>query len=81
MAVKTDNLSDIENVESLKGLCMSYLEDGMYVHACVLHLMLYICICVCVSNMVVVCVCVCTHIHIQTTLQVPHRRHTNDEWA
>ena len=42
MAVKTDNLSDIENVESLKGLCMSYLEDGMYVCACVLHLMLYV---------------------------------------
>ena len=42
MAVKTDNISDIEKVESLKGLCMSYLEDGMYVCACVLHLMLYV---------------------------------------
>ena len=42
MAVKTDNLSDIENIESLKGLFMSYLEDGMYVYACVLHLMLYV---------------------------------------
>ena len=42
MAVKTDNLSDIENIESLKGLCMSYLEDGMYMCACVVHLMLYV---------------------------------------
>ena len=83
MAVKTHNLSDIENVESLKGLCMSYLEDGMYVCACVPYLMLYMCtyvhstwwLCVCV------CVCVCTHIYIQTTLQVPHHRHINDERA
>ena len=42
MAVKTDNLSDIENIESLKGLFMSYLEDGMYVCACFLHLRLYV---------------------------------------
>ena len=32
VAVKTDDLSDIENVESLKGLCMSYLEHRMCVH-------------------------------------------------
>ena len=32
MAVKTDSLSHIENIESLKGLFMSYLEDGMCVH-------------------------------------------------
>ena len=42
MAVKTDSLSHIENIESLKGLCVSYLEDGMYMCACVLHLMMYV---------------------------------------
>ena len=58
MAVKMDNLSDIEKVESLKGLCMSYLEDGMYVCACVLHLRLYMCV-----STWWLCVCVYTHIH------------------
>ena len=28
--------------QSLKGLCIAYLEDGMYMCACVLHLMLYV---------------------------------------
>ena len=75
MAVKTDNLSDIENIESLKGLFMSYLEDGMYVCACVLHLMLYVYVYMCPTWWL----CVYTHIYIQTTLQVPHHRNTNDD--
>ena len=42
-----------------KGLCMSYLEDGMCVHvSCVFNV---VCICVCASYMVVVCVCVHTY--------------------
>ena len=57
MAVKTDDLSDTENVVSLKGLCMSYLDNGMCVHVCYVE---GLCICVCASYMVVVCV----HIHI-----------------
>ena len=40
MALKTDKVSDIEN-RITEGAIMSHLEDGMYVCACVLHLMLY----------------------------------------
>ena len=67
MAVKTDNLSDFENIESLKGLCMSYLEDGMYVCACFLHLMLYV-YGICVQHGF----CVCTHTY---TYKPPSRYH------
>ena len=86
MAVKTDNLSDIENIESLKGLCMSYLEDGMYMCTCVLHLMLYVhvymlYVYVYVYAFNMVFVCVCTHIYkppcryhiIETLMMKGHR--------
>ena len=74
VAVKTDDLLDPQNVESLMGLCMSYLEDGM--HVCAWILMegcMYMCMCIQHGG----CVCVYTHLH--TTLQVPHCRSTNDE--
>ena len=58
--------------ESLKGLCMSYLEDGMYACACVLHLMLYVYVYVCAFNMAV---CVCTHTY---TCKPPSRYHIID---
>ena len=52
---------------------MSYLEDGIYMCACVLHLMLYvICVCMCVQHGGCVCVCVYTHIYIQITLSRYH---------
>ena len=41
MAVMADDLSDTENVVSLKGLCMSYLDNGI-VCACALLGELYV---------------------------------------
>ena len=54
-----------------KGLCMSYLEDGMYVCACILlEGCMYMCMCVLCDGCVCVCVCVCVHMYVHTTLQV-----------
>ena len=61
------------SVHYMKGLCMSYLEDGMYVCTCPMWRV--VCICVCASYMVVVCMC--THIYVHTIqVQPSGRTHT-----
>ena len=74
MAVKTDDLSDTENVVSLKGLYISYLDNGMCVHVFYMEGL-----CICVSAFYMVVMCVCAHIYIHTTLQIPHHTSTNDD--
>ena len=56
-----------------KGLCMSYLEDGMYVCTCVLRGGLYVYVYVHSTWWL----CVCTHIYVHTIqVQPSGRTHT-----
>ena len=60
------------SVHYMKGLCMSYLEDGMYVCTCPMWRV--VCICVCASYMVVVCLY--TRISTYHSGTTPGRMHT-----